>query len=215
MLLRAQGVVRIATDLETKFTQDGKQITSFSVVSSDKWKTQGGEQREDSCFVKATAFGGLAKIISDYCHKGSKIYITASLKQDEWEDAQGNKKSMHSLKIDTMEMLDARQDTQQSQANYQNPPQQNYQQATPQNNMDNPNRHNAGGAHNRPSQQQQQAYQQQNSPQHLPQQNQNTNPQQTQQQLNQPNQQGAQLPTIEIDSDIPFTYISKRLAMSL
>jgi len=112
-LFSVQGVARIATDLETRFTQAGKQITSFSVVNSDKYKTQTGEQREDSCFVKVTAFGGLAKIISDYCHKGSKVYISASLKQDKWEDAQGNKKSMHSLKIDKLEMLDTKQDNQQ------------------------------------------------------------------------------------------------------
>jgi len=111
-LFSVQGVARIATDLETRFTQAGKQITSFSVVNSDKYKTQTGEQREDSCFVKVTAFGGLAKVISDYCHKGSKVYISASLKQDKWEDAQGNKKSMHSLKIDKLEMLDSKQDNQ-------------------------------------------------------------------------------------------------------
>ena len=131
MLLKTNGVVRIATDIETKFTQDGKQITSFSVVSSDKWKTQTGEQREDSCFVKATAFGGLAKILSDYCHKGSKIYISASLKQDKWEDAQGNKKSMHSLKIDSMEMLDTKSDKPQQDRGYSNPnPQYQQQQQT-------------------------------------------------------------------------------------
>jgi len=115
MLLAVNGVVRIGTEIETRFTQEGKQITSFSVVSSDKYKTSSGEKREDSCFIKVTAFGGLAKVISDYCHKGSKISISASLKQDKWEDQQGNKKSLHSLKIEKLEMLDSKQDNQASQ----------------------------------------------------------------------------------------------------
>jgi len=114
MLLAVNGVVRIGTEIETRFTQEGKQITSFSVVSSDKYKTSSGEKREDSCFIKVTAFGGLAKVISDYCHKGSKVSISASLKQDKWEDQQGNKKSIHSLKIEKLEMLDSKQDNQQA-----------------------------------------------------------------------------------------------------
>ena len=126
MLLGVNGVARIATDLETRFTQEGKQITSFSVVSSDKYKTSSGEKREDSCFVKVTAFGGLAKVVSDYCHKGSKVSIVASLKQDKWVDSQGNKKSMHSLKIEKLEMLDSKQDTQpQEQSQYPQPSPQN------------------------------------------------------------------------------------------
>jgi len=118
MLLSVNGVARIATDLETRFTQAGKQITSFSVVSGDKYKLQDGTTKEDTCFVKVTAFGGLAKVISDYCHKGSKVFIIASLKQDKWENQQGNKKSMHTLKIEKLEMLDSKQDTQN---NYQQP----------------------------------------------------------------------------------------------
>ena len=178
MLLNAQGVVRLATDVEIKYMNDGKPVANFSVVSSEKYKAQSGEQKENACFIQVTVWGRLSEICNQYLHKGSKIFISGKLKQDSWTDQQTqSKRSKHTITLDTMEMLDNKSDG--GQAGGQGAPNAGYGQHAPQqpapgqpapnantnNNVDDPNRHNAGGAHNRPSDQQERAYNQNNPPQ--------------------------------------------------
>ena len=113
MLLKIQGVVRLASDVEIKYTQSGSAIANFSIVSSNKYKTQSGEQKEDTCFIEATAFGRLAEICNQYLRKGSQIKIDGELKQDTWEK-DGQKRSKHTVTIREMEMLGSKSEGQNS-----------------------------------------------------------------------------------------------------
>jgi len=106
MLLKINGVVRLTRDVEIRYTQSGSAIASFGVASSKKYKTQSGEQKEETTFVDCTAFGRLAEICNQYLHKGSKIYIVGELKLDQWTAQDGTKRSKHSITIESMEMLD-------------------------------------------------------------------------------------------------------------
>jgi len=107
-LLQINGVVRLSSDIETKYTQGGTTIASFSIVSSSKYKTQAGEQREDTCFISATAFGRQAETLNQYIKKGSKLFVRGDLKLETWTDQQGQKKSKHSVTIKEFEFLDCK-----------------------------------------------------------------------------------------------------------
>ena len=151
MLPKVHGVVRLTRDVEIRYAQSGSAIGNFGVASSEKYKTATGEQKEKVTFIDVTAFGRLGEICNQYIRKGSKIYIEGKLGLDSWTDQQGQKRSKHTITLDTMEMLDSKSDGGQSAGQ---PPsqyaEQGAPQATPQNNMDDPNRHNAGGGMNRP-----------------------------------------------------------------
>lgn len=122
MLLNTSGVVRLASDVEIRYTQGGSAIGSFSVVSSDKYKTASGEQKENTCFISVTAFGKLGEICNQYLKKGSKIFISGDLKQDSWTAQDGSKKSKHTITINKMEMLDSKGSGSQQQAPQNTPP---------------------------------------------------------------------------------------------
>ena len=122
MLSKVNGVFRIASEIELKYLPSGSAVAKVNLVNSSKYKTQSGEQKEDVCFINGTVFGKQAEVLNQYCHKGSKLFVTGQLKQDTWSDQQGNKRSAHSIKIDSFEFLDSKPQSNDNQ------PQQGYQQ---------------------------------------------------------------------------------------
>ena len=107
-LSKVIGIYRLSQEPEMKYLVSGTEVCKLNLVNSSKYKTQTGEQKEDTCFIEGTCFSGLAKIANQYLNKGSKIYVVAELKQDTWTDNEGKNRSKHSLKIDSFEMLDSK-----------------------------------------------------------------------------------------------------------
>ena len=103
--MKINGVVRLASDVNLRYSQNGSAIANFSVVSSKKYKTQSGEQKEDTTFIDCTAFSRLSEICNQYLRKGSQVYIIGELKLDQWTDSQGQKRSKHGITVESMQML--------------------------------------------------------------------------------------------------------------
>ena len=132
MLPQINGQMRINT-MEARYTQSGTMILTLSLVSSTKYKTQSGEQKEDTCWVDGKAFGKQAEIIQQYFNEKDVIIIYGELKQEQWTTQDGQKRSKHTIKIDKFDFPAGRSksDTQcQPQSNYAQP-QQNQQQGYP------------------------------------------------------------------------------------
>jgi len=133
MLLKIQGVVRLSSDIELRYTASGKAVASFSVASSDKYKTADGEKKEETCFINCTVWGKLGEICNQYLRKGSQVYIEGRLKLDSWTDQNGGKRSKHGVVVENMTMLGNKDDAQsnsqpQQEQNYQAPTQNHQQQ---------------------------------------------------------------------------------------
>lgn len=107
-LSKVVGVYRLSQEPELRYLNSDSAVAKLNLVNNSKYKTQTGEQREETCFIEGTCFSGLAKIASQYLKKGSKIYVVAELKQDTWQDQNGQNRSKHSLKIESFEMLDSK-----------------------------------------------------------------------------------------------------------
>lgn len=83
----------ITRDIDVKVTTGGLTIALFSIAVNRKWKDKQGQQQEEVSFVEISAFGKQAEIVAQYFQKGSKILVEGRLKQDQWEDQQGQKRS--------------------------------------------------------------------------------------------------------------------------
>jgi single-strand DNA-binding protein len=122
----------LTRDIELKHSSSGSAIANTAIATSHKF-TVNGEKREETMFVDLTFFGKSAETANSYLRKGSKVLIVGRLKQDNWVDQSGQKKSKHGVIVETMKMLDTKQDGQQqsqSQQSYQAPQQQQqYQQS--------------------------------------------------------------------------------------
>lgn len=97
---------RITKDLELK--QAGQtQVTNFSLAVDNPFK------RDDTSFFDIAAFGKTAQLLTDYCGKGSKILIEGNLKQDRFQDKEGNNRSVVRVIANRIEFLEPKNNNQQ------------------------------------------------------------------------------------------------------
>lgn len=87
-------VGNLGKDPEIRTTQDGKEIGSFSIATSESWKDKNsGERKEKTEWHRVVVFNpGLMTVVKQYLKKGSKIYIEGSLQTRKWQDQNGQEK---------------------------------------------------------------------------------------------------------------------------
>jgi len=108
-------VGNLTRDIELKYSQSGSAIANTAIATSRKF-TSNGEKKEEVCFVDITFFGRSAEVANQYLHKGSKILVEGRLKFEQWDDKQsGQKRSKHSVTVESMQMLNSKSDNQASQ----------------------------------------------------------------------------------------------------
>ncbi|MGE4419803.1 MAG: single-stranded DNA-binding protein [Sulfurimonas sp.] len=106
-------VGNLTRDIELRYTQGGMAIANTAIATSRKF-TVNGEKKEEVCFVDITFFARSAEIANQYLRKGSKILVEGRLNFDQWVDQNGQKRSKHSVVVETMQMLDSKGDSQSS-----------------------------------------------------------------------------------------------------
>ena len=82
---------RVGKDPEIRSMQNGREVATFSLATSNKWTDkQTGEQKEITDWHKIVVFSeGLVKVIKNYVKKGSQIYIKGEIKTRKWTDDKG------------------------------------------------------------------------------------------------------------------------------
>jgi single-strand DNA-binding protein len=93
---------------ETRYTQAGRQFTSFNVACNRMYSTQEGERREETEWFRVTAWGRLGEVCSQYLHKGSRVYIEGRLYSRTWEGTDGQKRFALNVDANEMQILDSR-----------------------------------------------------------------------------------------------------------
>ena len=84
----------LGRDPEFRSTNDGKEIATFTIATSDSWKDRAtGEKKEKTEWHRVVVFSeGLVKVIKSYLKKGSKVYLEGSLQTRKWVDNAGQEK---------------------------------------------------------------------------------------------------------------------------
>ena len=104
-------VGNLTRDIELRYSQGGMGIAKTAIATSRKF-TSNGEKKEEVCFVDITFFGRSAEVANQYLRKGSKILVEGRLNFEQWADQNGQKRSKHSVTVETMQMLDSKGDNQ-------------------------------------------------------------------------------------------------------
>ncbi len=84
----------VGKDPEIRLTQDGKEIVSFPLATSETWKDKNtGEKKEKTEWHKVVVFvPQIVDIVKRYVKKGNKIYIEGSLQTRRWLDQSNTEK---------------------------------------------------------------------------------------------------------------------------
>lgn len=97
----------ITNDLEVKAAGQS-QVLKFGLG------VRGNFKKDETNFIQIEAWGKSAELIEQYCQKGSKLLVIGELKQDRFEDKEGNKREKIKVNVDRFEFLDGKQSNQQS-----------------------------------------------------------------------------------------------------
>ncbi len=82
----------LVRDPELSYTPKGTPVCKFSVATNRFFKQDEEYQKEVSYF-DITTWSRLAEVCGEYLAKGRGVRIVGRLKQDRWEDAEGNMRS--------------------------------------------------------------------------------------------------------------------------
>ncbi len=105
-------VGNLTRDMELRYLQSGTALASTGIATNRKFKTSSGEQKEEVMFIDITFFGRTAEVANQYLRKGSKVLVEGRLILEQWTDQNGQKRSKHSITVESMQMLDSRGDMQ-------------------------------------------------------------------------------------------------------
>lgn len=76
---------------ELKYSSSNVAITNLSVATSESWTDKNtGQKQEKTERHRVSVFGKLAEVISNYCDKGSKVYVEGKLQTRKYQDKTGS-----------------------------------------------------------------------------------------------------------------------------
>ena len=99
----------LTRDPQTKQLPSNTSVVEFGLAVNRRYKTQTGEDREETLFVDCAAFGKQGDVIAQYCKKGKAIFVEGRLKYDTWEDKMGGgNRSKISVVVETFQFVGGR-----------------------------------------------------------------------------------------------------------
>jgi single-strand DNA-binding protein len=97
----------LTRDPELRYTPQGTAVGEFGLAINRQWKGPNGEKKEEVCFVDCQAWARTAEVISEYCKKGSPLFVEGRLKLDSWEGKDGQKRSRMRVVVDNFQFIGA------------------------------------------------------------------------------------------------------------
>lgn len=87
-------VGNLGRDPEIRATQDGREIATLNIATSESWKDRNsGERKEKTEWHRVVIFNeNLVRIAKEYLRKGSKVYLEGQLQTRKWTDKDGIEK---------------------------------------------------------------------------------------------------------------------------
>lgn len=98
----------LTRDPEVRYTPGGKPVASFSLAVNHRYK-QGGETKDEVCYIDVVVFGKQAETAGEYLSKGKGVIIEGRLQQRRWEAEGAQKRSKHEVLAQAIRFLPVRQ----------------------------------------------------------------------------------------------------------
>lgn len=91
MLNKVMLIGHLGADPDIRSSNGGDDIATFSLATSERWKDRdSGEKKERTEWHRIVVFGPLVEVIKSYVKKGSKIFVSGTLRTRKWQDNSGN-----------------------------------------------------------------------------------------------------------------------------
>jgi single-strand DNA-binding protein len=113
MLNKIMLIGNLGRDPEMSYTPSGKAVTKFSLAVNRRAKNRDtGERQEETTWFNVVAWEQLAETITQYLHKGSKVYIEGRMTSRKYTNKDGVEVTAWEVVAENMQMLDPKGATQ-------------------------------------------------------------------------------------------------------
>ena len=95
-------VGNLTADPEVRFTQSGVGVANVTIASTPRVYNKNKQEWEDgeALFLRGTIWKDAAEHVADSLRKGVRVIATGKLKQRNWEDRDGGKRTSIELEIE-------------------------------------------------------------------------------------------------------------------
>jgi len=101
-------VGNLTRDPEYKQLASGQAVCRLGLATNRQFKNrQTGSMVQEVCYIDVDVWGAQAESCKQYLQKGRSVLIEGRIKFDSWEDAEGQKRSKHSIVADRVVFLSA------------------------------------------------------------------------------------------------------------
>ena len=98
----------LTKDPEIRYTPNGTAVANFSLAVNRRFK-QGGDVKDEVCYIDIVVFGKQAESCSQYINKGDSVLIDGRLQQRRWETEDGQKRSRMEVVAQSVQFMPKRQ----------------------------------------------------------------------------------------------------------
>jgi single-strand DNA-binding protein len=95
-------VGNLTDDPELKFTEGGAALTRFTIAVTPRTFDRASNQWKDgtTAFYRCAAWRSLAEHVAESLGKGSRVVAAGRMRQHDWTNDQGEKRSMLAVEVD-------------------------------------------------------------------------------------------------------------------
>ena len=79
----------LGKDPEVRYTASGQAVASFSLATSERYKSKSGDWEEKTEWHNVVLWGKQAETAKDYLSKGKTVFIEGRLQTRKWQDKDG------------------------------------------------------------------------------------------------------------------------------
>jgi single-strand DNA-binding protein len=95
----------LTRDPELRYVPSGSAVATFTVAVNRVYKSQAGEKKEETSFIRVVVWGRRAEVCGEYLSKGSPVFVEGRLQSRNWETQDGQKRSTIEVIADNVQFL--------------------------------------------------------------------------------------------------------------
>lgn len=98
----------LTRDVEIKQIGSGQSVANIGLAVNRRFRTQSGEDRDETTFIDCEAWGRQAEVMAQYLSKGRPVFIEGRLKLDTWQDKNdGSNRSKMRVVVEGFQFIDS------------------------------------------------------------------------------------------------------------
>lgn len=95
----------LTRDPELRHTQRGAGVSAFGLAVNRAFADAEGNRQEEVSFFDIEAWGRRGEVIAEYLHKGDPILLEGRLKQERWQDQEGQNRSKVKVVVENFQFI--------------------------------------------------------------------------------------------------------------